>query len=104
MAEVNDDLNRQLGHMQGTQEQILAELRTLNSEFKDHIAEDNRNFSAIKTLMFGHLDIVDKKLALLTSDRDLARGAGMVLFGMFGLLATLAGSTISGFIRDLLKL
>lgn len=49
---MNEDVQRSLGRIEGTQSQILAELVKVRSDFAEHKAEDARNFSAVRNLVY----------------------------------------------------
>lgn len=101
----DEHVQRALGRIEGTQSQILAELRSLRSEFGDHKNEDQRNFSSVRALFFNKLEEQDKtreqhlgeqdaKLDQLKEDADRAKGAGWVILALLGALATAVGSAV----------
>lgn len=109
---MNDDVQRSLGRIEGTQVQILDALRNLTAEFVDHKGEDARNFQAVRKLSFEHRDELkkeiedsakerethlrgqDTKLAAMKQDSDRAKGAGWVILGLLGSVATFLGGAL----------
>lgn len=101
----DEHVQRALGRIEGTQEQILAELRSLRGEFSEHKNEDQKNFSSVRAMFFtkleeqdktreAHLGKQDQKLDALKEDSDRAKGAGWVILGLFGTLASFVGGAV----------
>lgn len=104
------EVQRSLGRIEGTQEQILAELKTMREDFGAHKNEDQRNFSSLRKLFFEkleeqdetrekHLAAQDAVLAELKTDSDRAKGAGWVILGLLGGLASLVGSAVLAVVK-----
>jgi hypothetical protein len=109
-----DDVQRALGRIEGTQSQILAELKSLRSDFCEHKNDDQRNFSGVRKLFFekleeqnktreNHLGEQDRKLDALKQDSDRAKGAGWVILGLLGGLATFVGGAVLAVISGWIK-
>lgn len=112
MSGVDPEVQRSLGRIEGTQTQILSELRMLRDNFSEHKNEDQKNFSSIRALVYdhrsevktildqqsvereAHLDAQDVKLSSLKTDADKAKGAGYVIIGIIGALATFVGGAV----------
>lgn len=114
MSEPNGDVQRSLGRIEGTQEQILGELRSLRADFGEHKNDDQRNFSATRRLVYdelgkqnaareAHLAEQDKKLDALKQDSDRAKGAGWVILGLLGSLATFVGGAVLAVVEGWIK-
>lgn len=112
MAGSDADMQRSLGRIEGTQSQILSELRRLGENFSEHKNEDQKNFSSVRAMVYehrnevkaildtqsaereAHLDAQDVKLSGLKTDSDKAKGAGYVIIGIMGALATFVGTAV----------
>lgn len=101
----DENVQRALGRIEGTQAQILDMLNKLSDSFGEHKQEDQRNFSSVRALFFTkleeqdktretHLGEQDKKLDALKQDADRAKGAGWVILGLLGALATFVGGAV----------
>jgi hypothetical protein len=99
----DENVQRALGRIEGTQAQILAKLDRLSKDFGDHKNDDQKNFSSVRALFFSkideqnvlrerHLGEQDQKLDALKEDSDRAMGAGVVILWMLGGLATAGGA------------
>lgn len=93
MAEVGEDVQRSLGRIEGAQEQILSELKILRINFAEHKADDTKNFNTVR-------EMIDE----LKQDSDRTKGAGWVLLGIFGLLATFLGGAFTALFTGWVKL
>lgn len=111
---MSDDVQRALGRIEGTQGEILKKLDSMQGDLGQHKNEDQKNFSSIRALFFAkldeqnttreaHLGAQDKKLDALKTDSDRAKGAGWVILGLLGALATFVGGAViaalSGWIK-----
>lgn len=109
-----DNVQRALGRIEGAQAQILAKLDSMTEDLGNHKNDDQKNFSSIRALFFtkldeqnvtreAHLGAQDKKLDALKQDSDRAKGAGWVILGLMGALATFVGGAViaalSGWIK-----
>lgn len=108
MAKVTDDqaeIQRSMGRIEGTQAQIIAKLDAMIISHITHEDDDRRNFTALRTmfdnrlseqntLRESHLGAQDVKLDLLKQDQDRARGAGWMILGLLGALATFVGGAV----------
>jgi len=101
----DENVQRSLGRIEGTQTQILDALQKLTESFSEHKNEDQRNFSSVRNLVYSelkkndesrekHLSEQDEKLDSLKQDADRAKGAGWVILGLIGALATFAGGAV----------
>lgn len=101
----DENTQRALGRIEGTQTQILAKLDRLAADFGEHKHEDQKNFSSIRVMIDRkieeqndvretHLDEQDTKLAVLKQDADRAKGAGWVILSLLGALATFVGGAV----------
>lgn len=108
-------LERALGRIEGTQAQILLELRQLRNDFGEHKNEDQKNFSSVRNLVYGelkkqdiereaHLAEQDKKLDALKEDSDRAKGAGWAILGLLGGLATFVGGAVLSVVEGWIKI
>lgn len=115
------DVQRSLGRLEGVSDQILAELRSLRVEFGDHKNEDQKNFSAVRALVYDqrrdisgkleaqdatrerHLSEQDLKLDKLKQDSDRAKGAGWAILGLLGSLATFVGGAVLAVVEGWIK-
>lgn len=74
---VNDlQVQRSLGQIESTQAAILKELKEMRADMTSHIASDDARFDNIE------------------ADRNKARGAGWVILGLLGGLATVVGGAV----------
>jgi hypothetical protein len=100
-----DDVQRSLGRIEGRLDQILAEQRSMREDLGDHKNEDQKNFSSVRALFFeklehhnavreAHLKDQDEKLETIMMDSARAKGAGWVILGLLGSLATLLGGAV----------
>jgi hypothetical protein len=100
-----DTVERSLGRIEGTQAQILAELKQLRTDFGDHKNDDQRNFSSVRALFFDelkkqdakretHLAEQDSKLDALKADSDRAKGAGWAIISLLSGLAAFVGGAV----------
>jgi hypothetical protein len=107
MSDMSDpeEVQRALGRIEGTQGEILRKLNSLSNELGDHRNDDQRNFSSVRnlidrkiteqvTLRENHLNDQDQKLEQLKQDQDRAKGAGKVILGLLGALATFVGGAV----------
>jgi len=121
MSESNTD--RVLGDIQGTQRQILTEIERFREDFREHKIDDQEHFSAlndklqvqassVRTALVEQARTVqealtaraekeddragkqDEKLAAIKEDADRAKGAGWVILGLLGALATFVGGAV----------
>jgi hypothetical protein len=83
--EIDIEVQRSLGRIEGVQEQILNELKATRESLAAHIASDAKEFNALK------------------ADRDRAKGAGWVILGMLGSLAAFVGSAVVAVLGGWLK-
>lgn len=101
----DENVQRALGRIEGTQAQILDKLEKLSENFGEHKQEDQRNFSSVRQLLFTklrenddarekHLGEQDVKLDALKQDSDRAKGAGWVILGLLGSLAAAVGAAV----------
>jgi len=101
----DENVQRALGRIEGTQTQILETLNKLADAFGEHKQEDQRNFSSVRSLFYSkldeqnemrerHLGDQDKKLDALKQDSDRAKGAGWVILGILGSFAAFIGSAV----------
>lgn len=101
----DENVQRALGRIEGTQTQILEMLDKLSESFGEHKNEDQRNFSSVRALFFTkleeqdktrerHLGEQDQKLDGLKQDADRAKGAGWVILGLLGAVATFMGTAV----------
>lgn len=101
----DENVQRALGRIEGTQTQILQALKDLTESFGEHKNEDQRNFSSVRNLVYTemkkndetrekHLSEQDEKLDGLKQDADRAKGAGWVILGLLGALATFVGGAV----------
>ncbi|HCE07486.1 MAG TPA: hypothetical protein DEQ40_02580 [Oxalobacteraceae bacterium] len=101
----DENVQRALGRIEGTQTQILDALNKLSDSFGEHKQEDQRNFSSVRHLVFTklqendesrekHLGEQDVKLDALKQDADRAKGAGWVILGLLGSLAAAVGAAV----------
>lgn len=123
LAEVSDsETQRALGRIEGTQSQILKKLEELTNGFGDHKNEDQKNFSSVRRLVFDqkdeilanikdgnadreiHLNEQDTKLDALKQDADRAKGAGWVILGILGGIATFIGGSVIAVIAGIIKI
>jgi hypothetical protein len=107
LAEVsqNDDVQRAIGRIEGTQAQIISKLDAIIVTHVQHENDDRRDFASIRA-MFDHkmaaaaevrethLGQQDEKLLALKQDADRAKGAGWVILGLLGSLAAFAGGSV----------
>lgn len=107
---MTDDVQRSLGRIEGKQEAILEQLKALTDRFGDHMNDDQRNFSSLRKLLYEklaeqdetrekHLASQDKILADIQTDANKAKGAGWVILGLLGGLASLVGSAVLAVIK-----
>lgn len=111
---MDNDVQRSLGRIEGTQSQILQKLVALEASFGDHRNDDQKNFSEVRRLVYDkfaeqetlredHLGKQDENIEKLKRDSDRAKGAGWVILGLLGALATFVGSAViaalSGYIK-----
>ncbi len=98
-------MQRSMGRIEGTQAQIIAKLDAMIINHINHENDDRKNFSSVRTLLEtkmaeqnnmreSHLELQDKKLALLQQAQDRARGAGWVIIGLLGAVATFLGGAV----------
>lgn len=117
----NNIVQRALGRIEGTQTQILAELKNLRENFGDHKNEDQKNFSSVRRLVADqqeairkafdaqavarnqHLNEQDVKLDALKQDSDRAKGAGYVIIAIIGALATFVGGAVIAVLSGWIK-
>lgn len=119
MSDSDDDrVQRSLGRIEGMQGQILTELKAMRDDLGAHKNEDQRNFSAVRQLVYTkfdeqsverntHLAAQDEKLDGLKRDADRAKGAGVVIISILSILGTLAtfvGTAVIAAITGHLKL
>lgn len=108
------DTQRSLGRIEGTQDQILAELKQLRSDFGDHKNDDQRNFSSLRSLVYDknreqnearelHLSEQDKAIGQLKQDSDRARGAGWAIISILGAFATFIGGAVLAVVQGWIK-
>lgn len=115
------EVQRSLGRIEGTQEQILAKLDKLASDFGDHKNEDQRNFSSVRALVYDqrreinakleeqdsrreqHLTEQDTTLKSLKQDSDRAKGAGWAIIGILGAFATFIGGAVLAVVEGWIK-
>lgn len=110
----DENVQRALGRIEGTQAQILAKLDRMVEDLGAHKNEDQKNFSSVRALFFtkldeqnvtreAHLGAQDKKLDMLKQDADRAKGAGWAILGLLGGVATFIGgaviSVLSGWVH-----
>ncbi len=102
---MTDEVQRALGRIEGANAQILEKLEKLSQELGDHRNDDQRSFSSVRKLigdkiteqetaratLLGQQDI---KLDRLKQDQDRAKGAGWVIIGLLGALATFLGGAV----------
>lgn len=101
----DENVQRALGRIEGTQAQILDKLDKLSGDFGEHKQEDQRNFSSVRVMIDRkleeqnefrerHLGEQDEKLDHLRQDSDRAKGAGWVILGLLGALSTFVGGAV----------
>lgn len=102
---MTDEVQRALGRIEGTLGEILKAQGRLSTELGDHRNDDQRSFSSVRKLIAdkiteqdtareAHLSQQDKKLDHLKQDQDRAKGAGWVIIGLLGALATFLGGAV----------
>jgi len=74
--DINFEVQRTLGRLEGGQEQILDELKRLRVDFNGHVEADDKRF--------GRID----------ADRNKAKGAGWAILGIFSACITFVGSAV----------
>lgn len=88
-----DDVQRSLGRIEGTQQQILAAISGLQTEFAAHQLEDEQRFVA-----YGKI-VTD-----LAQDNNRAKGAGWVILALVSAGATAIGTSAYAVISGWFKL
>lgn len=76
MSDIDLQVQRSLGNIEATLNATLAELKELRSDFAKHVAEDSAKF-----------DKIDE-------DRNKAKGAGWMILGLLGVMASIIGSAV----------
>lgn len=101
MQEVQRTLGRIEGLLKQNQDEMRAGLLAVREEFNSHKQDDQRNFSSMRVALKDHeetrerhLTAQDKKLDILKSDADRAKGAGWVVLGLLTALATFLGTAV----------
>jgi hypothetical protein len=109
------DTQRALGHIEGVVDQVLTEVKSLRVDLIAHAADDRANFTDVRAKMAAgfteadrarnqHLNEQDVKLDGLKQDSDRAKGAGYVILGLLGALATFAGGAVLAILNGWLSL
>lgn len=88
------DVQRTLGRIEGTQGQILAELKSLRQDFGDHKNEDQVNFSDMRASLYKEVGAQQKQIGQLKQDADRAKGAGWAILALLGGLASFVGGAV----------
>lgn len=112
MADDDQGVQRSLGRIEGDIRQILTELKNIRDDFGDHKNDDQKNFSLARTsndqlradMLAGfsnadnargqHLGEQDVRLERIERDANRAKGAGWVILGLLGSLATFLGAAV----------
>ena len=76
MEELDADVQRSLGRIEGTQTAILAELKQMSDAFSAHVQAD------------------DKRFGKIDAERNRARGAGWVILTLLTAMASLLGGAV----------
>lgn len=119
---MTEQIQRALGRIEGTQAQILEEMRTHRAEFTAHQRQDlasleilavsiakqrddmNRGFAEQDRARNQHLNEQDVKLDGLKADADKAKGAGWVILGLLGAFAAFLGTAVLSVLNGWLKI
>jgi len=122
MAEIDPEVQRSLGRIEGTLTQLLSEVKGFHGALGGHVADDHATAEAFRGLISDlrreianqfleqdrarnqHLNEQDVKLDALKADSDRAKGAGWVILGVLGALATFVGGAVIAVLTGLLKL
>lgn len=88
-----DDVQRSLGRIEGTQQQILNAISGLQTEFAAHKLEDEQRFVA-----YG------KTVTDLAQDNNRAKGVGYVILALVSAGATALGTSFYAAISNWFKL
>ncbi len=110
----DDDVQRSLGRIEGALKAIDAKLDIVRVDLGDHKADDQRNFSSLRVDMRRqfdendrarnqHLNEQDVKLDELKQESDRAKGAGWVILGLLGALATFVGGAVISALSGVIK-
>lgn len=67
------EVQRSLGRIEGTQTQILTELKSLRVDFGEHKNDDQKNFSSLRSLVFTQRDDLKMEIAGQFKNADAAR-------------------------------
>lgn len=96
-----EEVQRALGRIEGTLGEILRKQNSISTELGDHRNDDQRNFSSLRNLIDRKITEQvtlrgeqDEKLEALKQDQDRAKGAGKVILGLLGALATFVGGAV----------
>lgn len=103
---MTDDTQRTLGHIEGTLQQILQEMKQQRTEFGEHLKADNttneilaKTISQLRDMMIASFKERDARLDALKQDNDRARGAGWVIIGIITFLGAAVIAALSGWIK-----
>jgi hypothetical protein len=118
---MDEDVQRSLGRIEGTQTQILSELRRLQDTLSEHIQADQIGFSSVRVLVNEqrqnldaafkendrarnqHLNEQDIKLDALTAITNRAKGAGWAILGLIGLVTAIIAGIVIAAVSGVLK-
>jgi hypothetical protein len=87
------EIQRALGRIEGQNTQLLKESQDVRNDLVTFKAENAKEFA-----------LRDLKIAELTKNRDQARGAGWVILGLLGAIATFVGAAVLSVINGKLHI
>lgn len=94
MAHDEKDLQRAVGRIEGQLGEITNKLNAMIVNHIQHEDDDRRDFGDLRSLLSNNIAQQDKKISAVKEDQDRAKGAGWVILGLLGALATFVGGAV----------
>jgi hypothetical protein len=94
MAHDEKDLQRAVGRIEGQLGEITNKLNAMIVNHIQHEDDDRRDFGDLRSLISNNIAQQDKKISAVKEDQDRAKGAGWVILGLLGALATFVGGAV----------